>query len=361
MIRRAVLPGVLLAALLVGCSHTAGGEFALAQAAAERAYGAGRYEEAAMHWNDAAAHATRGTDRDEARYRQAASLARAGDRARAIDVLDALLAASPDGDRAARAAFDRAHLLIESGDPNAGFAGLDWVLRTHPRSGLGPPGLRTMVDHVREQGEPALRDYLTHLEAVVRGTGLDDWVDYARAESLEREGDLGAARDEYLAVARMDPYPKGPLWDDALFRAAELAERLGDPRAALGALEQMLDKRERAYFNGTYERERYAEARFRIGEIYRDELSDPANARRSFELLFTAHTTSRLRDDAEWNAAVLAAKEGDRDGACRDLGALATQIPDSRYVPCARTLCPTLDVRTSGGECHPYLIRGVTP
>ena len=75
----------------------------------------GRYQEAADHWLEAAESAERQRDRNEARYRAAVSLQRAGKFAEASRWFEQL-AELEHNERAARAAFDRARLEIAQGD-----------------------------------------------------------------------------------------------------------------------------------------------------------------------------------------------------------------------------------------------------
>jgi tetratricopeptide (TPR) repeat protein len=251
--------------------------------------------------------------------------------------------------------------LIDLGERQRGYEALEAMLRAHPESGVAPAALREYLDNVNASETGGDRRYLDRVIPTLESTELGQYAHYAYAESLERDGRLDAALARYLLVARKYPYPQGALWDDALFRAADLEAKAGQASAAIAHLEEMLGRRETAYMSGSYERGRYAQARYRIAELYRDAMRDRANARRHFELLFTDHKTSRLRDDAAWSAAVLAVQSGDRAGACRDLEALVREIPDSRFAPCAPMLCPTLRVKESKRGCADYIARGIPP
>jgi tetratricopeptide (TPR) repeat protein len=351
----------VLALLLGGCGGSATPQ-ARSEAAAERAYAAGRYDEAAEQWQRAEAASTRAEERDEARYRRAACLTRAGRFEEAHTALTELIRRSPRGPRSARAAYDRALLSIEHGEGNgngnttAGYAELDEAIRSHPNAGTAPAALKRYVEWLRPQGTAQVRAYLRSLSELARSE-LDEYVLYYDAEALLDGGDLEAARAAFAKVAERHPYPSGVLWDDAIWHAAELDARLGDVRLAISRLEELLSHREAAYIQGSYERPRYAEAQFRIAELYRDRLSDPRAARAAFERVWTAHPGSRLRDDAKWNAALLAASVGDPPSACKDLEELARAVPLSRYVPCAAHVCPSMKAAPGAGECHDYVIR----
>ncbi|HPA83054.1 MAG TPA: tetratricopeptide repeat protein, partial [Thermoanaerobaculales bacterium] len=269
-------------------------------------------------WLAAASAAPGRRDADKARYRAAASLARAGRGPDAAGLFDEL-AADPDGERAARAAFERAELELDAGHAEAGAALRDRALRAFPDSGVARRALgRQLGWHVERGGAPAALAYLNALAVELGGSELAEAIAYQRAVHLALAGSREAALAAFLEVARRFPYPVGVYWDDALFRAAELEVELGRPRQALTHLERMLAEREARPIAGSLERPRFGPARFLIAEILRDELGDPAGARREFLRLVDEHPTSRLRDDALWAAATLGVSLGDREGACRE-------------------------------------------
>lgn len=352
-LRRQARFSALLLAGLSGCAPHATA-FTRHLSVADSVYAQGRYEEAAKRYEVAAGYATERRDRDEAVYREAESFRRAGRSQDASDVFARLLRLSPRGERAPRAAYEHALLTIDAGDSARGNSELDALLRQHPNSGLSPSVLKRRLDQIRESGEGKVRAYLDALIPTLEKTELGQYLHYEYAASLEAEARLQDARTRYLFVARRYPYPAA-LWDDSLYRAADLDVRLGDVRAAISHLEQMLSERETAYFIGSYEKGRYESAAMRIAELQRDALHDPAAARRSFEKLWSDFPRSELRDDGAWQAAALAVELGDRDGACRLLGALMREMPESRYVGCIPHLCPKL--RPSSRTCHEYLIR----
>jgi TolA-binding protein len=351
----------LVRAALVACSVVACGgpasDLTPKEAAAERAYAAGRYAEAAERFADAAATSPRARDREEARYREAMSLERAGQPAEAQRVLGNLLHTFPHGARAPRAIYDLARLELAQGDADAGNRTLDALVRTYPDSGLAPAALRQYLGALAASGEPAVRAYLEALAPRVSSTELAQHVDYEHARSHEHQAELEAARDEYVRLADRYPYPRGVFWDDALYRAADIDVALGEPREAVSLFQRLLAEREHSFMVGSYERGRYAEAAFRVAELHRDVLHEPSLARKEFETFWATYPTSRLRDDAAWSAARIAAESGDQAGACELLRTLAAADPNSRYVPCAPSVCPSFHVPPRAGPCHEYLLR----
>jgi len=321
------------------CAPHVDPRFAREAEAASALYVSGRYRDAADRWLVAARRASSPVDRDEARYRAALSFVHAGDTARA----DALLAelGAGRGERAARASFDRARLTARS-DPERGDTLRLAAVRKHPSSGLAAEAAREHLAFVEErQGAGPAVAACRALHAELGTTELAEALSYECARRTEAAGDLPRARDAYLATAAQHPYPEGAYWDDALTGAARCEERLGRPARAVELLERLLAERERSVAVGSYERSRYAQARFHIAELYRDALGDPARARREFRRVFDEHQTSLLRDDALFNEASLAQREGDAKAACEAVRLLQHDLPDSRYVGCGPLLCAT--------------------
>jgi TolA-binding protein len=194
----------------------------------------------------------------------------------------------------------------------------------------------------------------------VKGKAIEEDVTYERAKRLAALGRLEAARDAFIDVANRWPYPGGAYFDDSLYRASEIEEQLGRPREAIQHLERMLSFRESSSTIGTYERPRYVPAILRIAKLYEERLHDRAKARATLHRLYADFKTSTLRDDALWREAALWEKDGDKDTACSRLATLASDFPDSRYVPCAVERCPSIK-RPSKSKapktCHAYLTR----
>jgi len=305
--------------------------------------------EAAARWLDAARLATSPVDREEAEYRAASSYERAGDARRALVLYERL--ARGRGERAARASFEHARLVFAR-DSARGEALLVAAVKKFPNSGLAPRALREhLARRQAEGGTRAALEACHRLMGELEASELDETLRYERARLYEQAGSLAEARDAYVDTATRHPYPEGALWDDALSRAASLEDRLDHPRAAIRLFERMLEEREPSSGLGSYERARYAEARFRIAEIFRDRLADPLRARREFRRVYVEHTTSLLRDDALWQEALLSRQAGDRQGACAPMSLLVRDLPDSRYAPCARGLCPSAPT-VGSRDCH---------
>ncbi len=339
--RRAAAGLAVALGAALGCAPHVDARFAGASARADALYVAGRYREAADAWLAASCTARSGHDEDEAVYRAAESYVKAGERRYAGTLLARLAAGK--GERAARAAFDRALVLAET-DPEQAQSLRLQALEQHPESGVAAQALREYLAHVEEQaGEGAALSRCETLRTRFAATELDEAASYECAVRRERHGDVALALCGYLTTAQRHPYPHGALWDDALAGAARCEERLGNPRAAIGTLERMLAEREHAAFFGSYERRRYAEARFHVAELYRDALGDPERAAREFRRVYDEHPTSLLIDDALFEEALIETRSGASERACATLRLLVNHEPASHYAGCTRLLCASAE------------------
>lgn len=331
---------VSLAMVPAACAPARGEGYVTAFTAGQRSLRAGRFDEAARHFAEAAQKAERVKDRDEAIFLQGRALERAGRVADARAVYQALL--KEPGPRSARAEFELARLEIDHGDAAKGKELLFQAVRRHPTHGLARNALKQLAeDAASEGGEEARLAWLTKRGAELKGTALEQLIEYEVAHALARLDRKTEARDAFLATAARHPYPFGAYTDDALWNAALLEEELGRPEQAIAHLRALLASREVSTQMGSYERPRYSEAQLKIATIYRDGLKDRAAARRELRKLYTDHKTSTLRDDALWAEAVMLYQDKEQSEACSVVKRLVDELPDSRYARCARAVCPS--------------------
>ncbi|MGH7439169.1 MAG: tetratricopeptide repeat protein, partial [Polyangiaceae bacterium] len=227
--------------------------------------------------------------------------------------------------------------------------------------GVAHIAVRRLVQHARETGgEQGALDELHALDLVAGSTEVGPLIAFLTAESIENRGDDDAALAAYLRIADRWPYPFGAFWDDSLWRASLLDEKLGRPRAAVDDLERMVRERETTNIVGTYERAKYVPAMLRIGALWQGPLHDPEKAREAYHRLYAQFANSTSRDDALWLEASSWKDEGKSDRACGLLSTLVREFPDSRYVPCAVASCASLARPAKSKaprECHPYIER----
>lgn len=342
-------------AVLLGCSSSPTAAYRSGKGSGDRAYSSGRYEEAASAYAAAKASAERPRDRAEAMYLEAASYQRMRAFDRARPAYERLIAEEPQTNFARRAAFDLADLEIDAGNEEKGYEQYRNLVVTHASDGLARRALDRYASHLVAQGRDPV-SWIRSILPAIEKTDLDESARYALAGYLEAAKDEEGARDAYAACAERHPYPKGALFDDALWHASRLDEKLGHPERAIDDLKRMLAVRETSTMTGSYERPRFSPAQYRLAVLYRDVLHDQASARREFHRLYVEHPTSILRDDALWEEAKLAKSEGSTSDACTLVTTLTKDFPTSRYAPCAQALCP--DAAAPSKPCHAYLLRG---
>jgi hypothetical protein len=239
---------------------------------------------------------------------------------------------------------------------------MEQVPRRFPAHGVSHVAVRRLVARADEQGSSAALDELHALERDLGKTELAPLVAFLSAEHLETLGDDEAARDAYLRIADRWPYPQGAFFDDALWHASALDEKLGRVPAAIADLERLVAVRETTSIMGSYEKARYVPSMLRIGELYDAKLHDRARARETYHRLYTDYAHSTKRDEALWREAALWREDGDARTACDRLGTLVREFPDSRYVPCATASCAGLErprASNSPQVCHAYITRDV--
>ncbi len=366
--RRALLvtAATLVTLALAGCATDHGASYTRALAAASRDESSGRFGDAARAYDRSAQVATTRADAYHALYLGGRMYEQNHELELATARLDAVARITPPAEDSSAAALAAAKIRVRAGDP-AGRAALRDIVVRFPASGAARVALHETVDDLRDtRGAPAAEAWLASLTVTAPELAHEELaqdIAYGIAGLREAQGDLAGARARYLDVAARWPYPRGSLWDDALFHASALAEKLGEPREAITDLETMLAQHENAHFTGSYQRSRYDPAAFHLAEIWRDELHDRAKARQAFHDLYTTMTHSLLRDDALWQESLLWAEEGDTGTACERLETLAGDFPDSRYVPCAAARCPRItrapDSRAPR-TCRPAIERAAT-
>jgi TolA-binding protein len=327
-------------------------------AEAHRASSAGRFDEAASAYGRAGKEASRERDRDHALLFSAVEKSRAGDVAGALTELDALGKRTPKSPDSAEAAYKAAVLRRRTGAEARGNAELEAFVTTFAESPLALPALAHVLHEKEKAGPEAARGYLATLEPKLPAdSAVLQKVAYERAQRQETDE---ARRDALVAVAARFPYPKGSYWDDSLFKAAEIEERLGRHREAIALYEKLLAERETSDVIGSYQRPKYSPAKMRIAHIQAEKLGDRAAARKTLHEIYTQLESSDLRDDALFEEARLYRADKLDDDACRTLDTLVSHFKDSRFVPCATAECPKI-ARPKDSKapavCRPYILR----
>ena len=231
--------------------------------------------------------------------------------------------------------------------------------RRFPTHGVAHVAVRRLVQHAEGAGPSAALDELRRLQRDLEGTELVQLVAFLAAEHLEASGDDRGAREAYGRIADRWAYPFGPFFDDSLWHASLIDEKLGLYQLAIDDLERLLRERETTIMMGSYERPKYVPAMVRV-ESCTAIASRPSACSRGVPPAlhrFRALDPARPRP---WLEAALWREDGDAKAACNRLGTLVEKFPDSRYVPCAVEQCPGLarpPRSVAPRECHEYIAR----
>lgn len=332
----------------VGCGTVGGKPYVRAYAAGDRAYSAGRFDEAAHAYEDASKIADRPRDREEALFSAAESFERAKEIDAALTLYDQLATPRPPGERTFYAAYRAAQIRLARGEKEKAYAALEAIFTEAPEEGIAKRALREVVLHVEEtKGKAAAIAYEESIAPKFEGNRLGEELCYDLGVRKLDIGDANGALAGFLSCAQRWPYPIGALFDDSLFHASLLHEQLGDPKAAIADLERLLAVRESSSFNGTYDRPKMAPAQLRIGELQRDRTGDHAGARKSFHKLYTDFATSLLRPKALFEEAKLAHDDGDEASACALANLIIDEFGDSRWARRADDACKAAEPRAA--------------
>lgn len=235
----------------------------------------------------------------------------------------------------ARACYDRARLLLESGAVEAGRTASAAFLRRFPGSALAQPALKRLARSFMDAGEEeAGLAVLEGLAADLARTDAGDSVDREIARLHERAGDVAGQRRALLRIADRGRWGS-QLWDDALWRLSRMDREDGDAAAEERRLRELLGARESSRLIGSYGSPHHDDAQLRLG-LLRAEAGDVPGAL-GILLDLGDLETSTLRDDALFEAARLELARGDRQGACALL-ARVLGVKDASAARRARSL-----------------------
>ncbi len=286
----------------------------------ERELRHGRFEAAARAFDEAARAARRRVDVDEALYRRARALKRAGDIAGALAVLDALAARRPPSRRTARALFDAARLRDERlRDTTGALRGYEAVVRHHPEEGPAARALALWLAHVRRRSHAEALALVVSLQIDLGATDLGDDLLMAEHRLRLQQGDRAGARTALERLVRTHPYPQGHRWDEALLRLADMDLEEGRAEAAIERLQALLERAEGTTLVGSYTLPAFPLAQLRIARIHRDYTGDFRAAREAYRSLERDFPHSRLCDDARVELGELLLDRGELAAGCRIL------------------------------------------
>jgi len=240
---------------------------------------------------------------------------------------------SRDPTKISRSMFRAAEILAErlSQLPEA-LALCQDLIRSHPQEVAAEDALRAMARWRKD--DPT---FLAELDAVAkthaRHVPLASFAWFLSAERCQTNSKWAEALRRYDELAKR--YPKGPLLDDALVQAAKLLRSQKRFSEAAERLERLQRTYTSSYIIGHYNLYLLAESALLLGQIYLQDLRQPARAIASLAGFLKRQPKSRLADDAlvlMAEAALLRHNPPtaqDKAEACRYVNALKKQYPDT--------------------------------
>lgn len=275
--------------------------------------------------DDCALAAVRTAELDEAAQRWRAAF---DDWMRAVDI-------THDRGRAARALQRAAELAHERLGDDAEASRLAWrCVDEHPDEIAAGDALKLAIRIDEPRDWAGLDARLAELTPRLRRYDVGDNLVYERGLLLARHDRAPEAVALFDALA--DAWPHSSLRDDGLWRAAHLLRARGDAEGALTRLRRILSTRKDALITGSYNYLQLDDAQLLVGQIYLDDLHDPARAAEAFEQLADDYPESVLRDDALYDLSRAREAQKDTPAACRALARLVRQFPDGNRVRQAR-------------------------
>ena len=277
-------------------------------------------------------------DCDLCRLRLGETYARLGRHPEALRAWAELQRVSQNPATAARALDLRAALYLERLDrpDRAQVLSIQVILR-YPDETAATDALRRICRlHRRAGKEAALVKLLQRLHRRVpnRAISANLLMVAARSYRARGQGDQAVTLFDRVAAAGQ----KDPLWDDALFEAGQLLERLDRPQQALERYQKLLASRKPALLMGSYNSVHLDDAQLRAADLLAHKLDRPDRAVEALDRFADHFPTSRMRDEALLMAATLRAENNAIPRACATLDRLLNDFPDGTAAPAARAL-----------------------
>lgn len=325
--------GVAVLAALTGlaaCGVQRPAAYLAAMAAGERAMHAGRYAEAAQHYATAQQATRRPLDRDEAVYRRAQALRRAGRTSEALAQFDWLSVNGRLEAREDRAAYEAARIRLEAGAGARAEADVLELARRAPDTGVAPRAVE-MVLRERDTRDPTgalALAWIAEVWPVLGESSLAPRLWLERARRYERSHDTPNAIRAYEGLLARG-FVGNPHYDDGALAYAELLMSEGRHEEAARVCERALVFYEQTLLPvGSNERPRFPALALLRGRALRA-AGRSREAAEAFRDAWEDHPHARTRDDAMEEEANVRAQLGDRADACGLWSRLAREFPCS--------------------------------
>ncbi len=304
---------------------------------ASRAHDQGRLDDAEAHYVQLLKHAPNEETKRLAQWRMARLTEQRGKVDEARRAYRALYGSDPADEHGAQAMFRDIELTFEAdGDFDTALKMCRELIARYATYVPAEYCVEEIERYHRTQEDlPALAEELDAFAKAQADTELGDFLLYRLgtlyADEMNRPDDAVATFDRLYSLD-----PAGPLYDDALWFAAQV--RVGQERwpDALAYYQRLLDAREESWWVGSYDSEWVDDARFERGRIYFERLEDFDKAAAEFAAYVDEFDGNLDQDDAAWWR-VHSLKRGGRDWqkAAREL---IERFPESRFAPRAQRM-----------------------
>lgn len=336
-------PAALLVSLGLGLLSCSSAPLPADLARAQALEAARRDEDALRAYRAAQAPCTGGAapsrrPRDDcglAAFREAQLLERLERFADAAAAFLAVRDRTTDGRLSARALLRAALLFAERlGNKDEALRLCRLIITRWPDEIPAEDALRLLC-RLREQDAGQARDLGRELDQLAESLRAHEVSGFAllhRAGLAERDGDVATAVARYDELWRR--FPRGPLRDDAAFRAGQALRRAGRAQEAAVRLERLQETFTSSIIVGHYNKLLLDDAALLLGEIYLDDLRQPARALRTWQGMLRRQPTSLLADDALLHMARAALARStppgapEKNEACGYLRRLLRDYPD---------------------------------
>ncbi len=245
---------------------------------------------------------------------------------------------SSDGQTIARALFRAAALYAGPlQKPEAALHLCRQIISRWPDEVAAEDALRLLVEMQENVSAAALADELGQLAATLHAHEIvGSFALYYQARLYEKQGQSADALVAYDSIWQR--FPRGPLFDDALFAASKLLRAEQNSAEAAKRLERLQDSFRKAIIVGHYNKLLLDDGAILLGQIYLNDLDQPEQAIATLERFVKRQKSSLLGDDALLLMAEAALRRHGESRsaavheACAYLGRLRRDYPDGNSV-----------------------------
>ncbi|MBN2715818.1 MAG: tetratricopeptide repeat protein [Deltaproteobacteria bacterium] len=235
-----------------------------------------------------------------------------------------------------RACYDACRVIFEIPDEKRGRACAKQFIIKYPNDGLAPTLVGTVANSFKNSGGHEMGAvWLSELARQVEQSDVWDSIHYERAKIFRDSGTQAEEENALMEVVALGRWGS-QLWDNAIWRMINIQRAKGDDAKEEALLQRMLSNLEESRLIASYNSPYYDDALFRLGELYW-ERADFKNAYNAFQRL-TTWKTSRLRDDAMLQCAIIRKHQGDISGACAHLKQIFDRFPGSSSIRKAKNM-----------------------